>query len=83
MAFNYSNREYDLIIQKEQTQTTFELKDDFGFMVGLGYDWFQKGNFSLGNQVIYYRGITDLVENNIYSMKADGVSVMFKSAYNF
>jgi hypothetical protein len=33
---------------------------DKGIIAGIEYDWLKKGNFTLGNSLSYYRGLTDL-----------------------
>jgi hypothetical protein len=56
-------------------------KLDIGMNVGIDYNWFKKGDFTLGNSVSYYRGFAYL---DRYSFnRAQGLTIGCTAKWGF
>ena len=60
LGFNYYNNATSSNSNLTVNQNDRKYLMDKGIIAGIEYDWLKKGNFTLGNSVSYYRGLSDL-----------------------
>jgi len=60
LGFNYFNYATSSNVNLKVNQNEYEHLMDIGMNAGMEYDWFKKGNFTLGNSISYYVGFSDL-----------------------
>ncbi len=65
---------------------------DLGMNFGVGYDWFKKGNFTIGNTISYYIGFSDLNPMQPFlvafgiphiPIKSNGLTIGFVGKFGF
>ncbi len=60
LGFNYLNYATSSTAQIKVNQNENKQLMDIGLISGMEYEWFKKGNFTLGNSISYYVGFSDL-----------------------
>ena len=60
LGFNYFNYATSSNANLKVNQNDYKHLMDIGMTAGIEYDWFKKGNFTLGNSISYYVGFSDL-----------------------
>lgn len=92
LGFNYYNYATSSSPKFEINQNEDKYLMDKGILVGVDYKWLKKGNFTLGNSLSYYAGLSDLNPMPPFlvafgiphiTTKAQGLAIGFTGTFGF